>query len=40
VHEPQLAEWRAAATAALQPKGRRERKAANIERRRIRDLER
>jgi hypothetical protein len=40
VHEAQLAEWRAAATAALQPKSRRERKAVNIERRRIRDLER
>jgi hypothetical protein len=40
VHEAQLAEWRAAATAALQPPTRRERKAANIERRRIRDLER
>lgn len=40
VHEAQLAEWRAAATAALQPPSRRERKAANIERRRIRDLER
>lgn len=40
VHEAQLAEWRAAATAALQPRSRRERKAANLEQRRIRDLER
>lgn len=40
VHEAQLAEWRAAATAALQPRSRRERKVVNIEQRRIRDLER
>ena len=40
VHEAQLAEWRAAALAALQPPSRRERKAANIEKLKIRNLER
>lgn len=40
VHEAQLAEWRAAAMAALQPPSRRERKAANIEKLKIRNLER
>jgi transposase len=40
VHEAQLTEWRAAAMAALQPPSRRERKAANIEKLKIRNLER
>lgn len=40
VHEAQLAEWRAAAMAALQPPSRRERKAANFEKLKIRNLER
>jgi hypothetical protein len=40
VHEAQLAEWRETMTASLRPPSKRERKAANIERRRIRDLER
>jgi transposase len=40
VHEAQLAEWQAAAMAALQPPSRRERKAANIEKLKIRNLER
>jgi len=40
VHEAQLAEWRAAATAALRPPSKRERKVASVEARRVRDLER
>jgi hypothetical protein len=44
VHEAQLAEWRIQVTqgavAALQGPSRRNRKAANLEARRIRDLER
>lgn len=40
VHEAQLAEWRAAAMTALQPPSRRARKAANIEKLKIRKLER
>lgn len=40
VHEAQLAEWRASAMAALQPPSRRERKAANLEKLKIRKLER
>ncbi len=40
VHEAQLAEWRAAATAALRPPSKRDRKAASVEARRVRDLER
>jgi len=40
VHEAQLAEWRATATAALRPPSKRDRKAANVEARRVRDLER
>jgi transposase-like protein len=40
VHEAQLAEWRAAATAALRPPSKRDRKTASIEARRVRDLER
>jgi transposase len=40
VHEAQLAEWRAAALAGLQRPSRRERKAANIEKLKIRKLER
>jgi transposase len=44
VHEAQLAEWRTQATqgavAALQGPSRRDRKAANLEARRVRELER
>jgi transposase-like protein len=40
VHEAQLVEWRAAAMAGLQRPSRRERKAANIEKLKIRKLER
>lgn len=40
VHEAQLAEWRATATAALRPPSKRDRKTASIEARRVRDLER
>jgi transposase len=40
VHEAQLVEWRAAAMAGLQRPSRRERKAANVERLRVRKLER
>jgi len=40
LHEAQLAEWRAQAVAALQGPSKRDRKAASIEARRIRDLER
>ena len=40
VHEAQLAEWREAAMAGLQPPSRRERKAANREKLKIRALER
>jgi transposase len=40
VHEAQLAEWRATATAALRPPSKRDRKTANVEARRVRDLER
>jgi transposase-like protein len=40
VHEAQLAEWRAAATAALRPPSKRDRKAASVEARRVRELER
>ena len=40
VHEAQLVEWRAAAMAGLQRPSRRERKAANLERLKIRQLER
>lgn len=40
VHEAQLAEWRAAATAALRPPSKRDRRAASVEARRVRDLER
>lgn len=40
VHEAQLAEWRATATAALRPPSKRDRKAASVEARRVRDLER
>ena len=40
VHEAQLAEWRAAATAALRPPSKRDRKAASVGARRVRDLER
>ena len=40
VHEAQLAEWRDAMTAALRPPSKRERKAANIDKHRIRKLER
>ena len=40
VHEAQLAEWRDAATAGLRGPTKRDRKAANIEARRVRDLER
>jgi transposase-like protein len=40
VHEAQLAEWRSAAMAGLQPPSRRARKAANLERQKVRKLER
>jgi hypothetical protein len=40
IHEAQLAEWRAAAMAALQPPSRRARKAANREKLKVRALER
>jgi hypothetical protein len=40
VHEAQLVEWREAAMAGLQRPSKRERKAANIERLRVRKLER
>lgn len=40
VHEAQLVEWREAAMAGLQRPSRRERKAANIEKLRVRKLER
>lgn len=40
VHEAQLAEWREAATAGLRGPTKRDRKAASIEARRVRDLER
>jgi transposase-like protein len=40
VHEAQLAEWRDTATAALRGPTKRDRKAASIEARRVRDLER
>jgi hypothetical protein len=44
VHEAQLVEWRTQVTqgaiAALQGPSRRDRKAANLEARRVRDLER
>lgn len=40
VHEAQLVEWREAAMAGLQRPSRRERKAVNVERLRVRTLER
>lgn len=40
VHEAQLVEWRTAAIAGLQGPSRRERKAANVERLKVRALER
>ena len=40
VHEAQLAEWREAATAGLRGPTKRDRKAASVEARRVRDLER
>lgn len=40
VHEAQLVEWREAAMAGLQRPSRRERKAANLEKQRVRKLER
>jgi transposase len=40
VHEAQLVEWREAAMAGLQRPSRRERKAANVEKLKIRELER
>jgi transposase len=40
VHEAQLAEWRDAATAGLRGPTKRDRKAASVEARRVRDLER
>ena len=40
LHEAQLREWRAAAVAGLQQPNRRDRKAANVEARRVRELER
>jgi transposase-like protein len=40
VHEAQLVEWRAAALAGLQRPSKRERKAANAERLKVRTLER
>jgi len=40
LHEAQLVEWRDAAMAGLQRPSKRERKAANIERLRVRKLER
>lgn len=40
LHEAQLQEWRAAATAGLRGPSQRDRKAANVEARRVRELER
>jgi transposase len=40
VHEAQLVEWRKAAMAGLQRPSQRERKAANVEKQRVRKLER
>jgi transposase-like protein len=40
LHEAQLKEWREAAMAGLRGPSRRDRKAANVEARRVRDLER
>jgi hypothetical protein len=40
VHKAKLVEWRAAAMAGLQRPSRRERKAANLERQKIRKLKR
>jgi transposase len=40
VHEAQLVEWREAAMAGLQRPSRRERKVANLEKQRVRKLER
>ena len=40
VHEAQLAEWREAATAGLRGPSKHDRKAASVEARRVRDLER
>jgi len=40
IHEAQLKEWREAAVAGLRGPNRRDRKAANVEARRVRELER